>query len=92
MAGAFVPRLTVSARSVAALRQDLTDELGRDMQLLDGHKVLEVRLPDVSKRVATSSDYLSCGIEEDGDLWCWGRDARAPDPVQIALPMKAAVD
>jgi hypothetical protein len=42
--------------------------------------------------IATASDYFTCGVEEDGDLWCWGRDMRAPDPVQIALPMKAAVD
>ncbi|MET0384742.1 MAG: bifunctional alpha,alpha-trehalose-phosphate synthase (UDP-forming)/trehalose-phosphatase [Polyangiales bacterium] len=38
--------------TVGQLRRELERELGPDVQLLDGHKVLEVRLKDVGKMVA----------------------------------------
>jgi trehalose 6-phosphate synthase/phosphatase len=38
--------------TVAALRHELQQGLGPDVQLLDGHKVLELRQPGVSKNVA----------------------------------------
>ncbi|HKP59849.1 MAG TPA: bifunctional alpha,alpha-trehalose-phosphate synthase (UDP-forming)/trehalose-phosphatase [Polyangiales bacterium] len=40
-----------AARSLHDLRAELQKELGRNTQLLDGHKVLEARLPDVSKKL-----------------------------------------
>ena len=40
-----------ASRSLAGLRVELENQLGPEMQLLDGHKVLEARQPGVSKRV-----------------------------------------
>lgn len=41
--------------------------------------------------IATSSDANTCGVTEQGELWCWSSIAAEP-PVQVPLPMKAAVD
>jgi len=43
---------TVAAGSLLMLRHELRESLGPEVQLLEGHKVLEVRLSDVGKMLA----------------------------------------
>jgi trehalose 6-phosphate synthase/phosphatase len=43
---------TVASASMSLLRDELTQNLGPEVQLLEGHKVLEVRLGDVGKMLA----------------------------------------
>lgn len=71
---------------LANLRNELARELGSEVELLDGHKVLEVRLPGVSKRSAVEL-ALSC-MPTNSVVMAVGDD-RTDEDVFAALPAGA---
>jgi trehalose 6-phosphate synthase/phosphatase len=75
-----------ASRSLSELRLELRKELGRDMQLLDGHKVLEARLPDVSKKVVVERALAEAPPET---LVLAAGDDRTDEDMFAALPATA---
>lgn len=72
--------------AVASLRQELQQGLGEEVQLLDGHKVLELRQPGVSKKVAVK---LALEHSPEDSVILAAGDDRTDEDMFAALPENA---
>jgi trehalose 6-phosphate synthase/phosphatase len=76
----------VAFGSLAALRDELTHALGPEVELLDGHKVLELRLRDVGKNVAVK---IALEDAPAGSVILAAGDDRTDEDMFLALPPHA---
>jgi trehalose 6-phosphate synthase/phosphatase len=76
----------VASGALASLRAELQNSLGSDIQLLDGHKVLEVRLVDIGKMLAVK---LALSAAPSDSLLIAAGDDRTDEDMFVALPATA---
>jgi trehalose 6-phosphate synthase/phosphatase len=73
----------VAFGALSSLRHELQGSLGPEVQLLEGHKVLEVRLRDVGKMVAVK---IALAESPEGSLVLAAGDDRTDEDMFAALP------